>query len=85
MDRHRCLLDFHPNLDLKNVSKCVRLIARLDIFLSIQFELLISHLEFVKLVRNVILSAGLIVITKFFVEKTRKEKMRHFKIHVQSR
>ena len=52
----------------------MRLIAKLDIFLSIQFELLISHLEFVKLVRNVILSSGLIEITKFFVEKKRKEK-----------
>ena len=52
----------------------MRLIARLDIFLSIQFELLFSHLEFVKLVKNVILSSGLIDITKFFVEKTRKEK-----------
>ena len=59
---------------LKYVSKCVRLIARLDIFLSIQFELLFSHLEFVKLVKNVILSSGLIEITKLFVEKTRWEK-----------
>ena len=63
----------------------MRLIARFDIFLEIQVELLISHLEFVKLVKNVILSSGLIEITKFFIEKTRKEKILHFKGHVQSR
>ena len=69
---------------LKYVLKCVALIARFDIFLSTQVELLISHLEFVKMVRNLILSPGLIEIMKFFVEKMKKEKLRHFKKHVHS-
>ena len=62
-------------LDLMYFLKCVRFFARFDIFLSIQVELLISHLEFVKMVRNKILSPSLIEIMKFFVEKMKKEKL----------
>ena len=60
---------------LKHVSKCVTLIARLAIFLSIQVELLISHLEYVKTVRNLISSHVLIERSKLFEEKMKKENL----------
>ena len=59
--------------------------ARSDIFLSIQVALLISHLGFLKMVRNLILSHGLIEIMRFFVEKMKKENIIHFEKHVNSR
>ena len=56
--------------------------ARFDVLLSFQVKLLISHLDIVKMVKSLILRHGLIQIMKVFAEKMKKEKLRHFKKHV---
>ena len=61
------------------------LIARLAIFLEICVELLISHLRFVRIVRNLISNHDLIEMMEFYAEKMKKEKLGHFEKHVYFR
>ena len=70
---------------LKYVLKCVALIARMAIFLSISVELLISQMESVRTIRHLNSSLSLIKIMKFLDEKMKKEKLGHIENHVSSR
>ena len=60
--------------DLKYISKCVALIARLAIFLPFCVELLIFLLEYIKTRGTLISSPDLIEKIKIFVEKMKNEK-----------
>ena len=67
---------------LKYVSKCVALIARSAITLSLCVELLIFHLVFLLTIRNLIFTHEPIGKMTFFKQKTKNENLALFEKHV---
>ena len=69
-------------MELKYVSKCVALIARLTVLFLISTRTMIFHLESVKMVRNFIFSPTSVKKSKFFGEKMKNENLGCIEKHV---